>query len=285
MLKRLLSSPARLCAACIVIMATCITCMASAQQPSEAYFTLVGKADKAIADSKFAQAIDYLRDAMRMEPDSPMNILLLSNIGMLQHYAGQDTLAIETLSEAHRRAPSSVTVLQNRARVYTAMGKPLNALRDYSRVIALDSTLVDPLYYHAMISFTLGDDSTSIADIHAMKRRFPAEQATLLAEANYLTLTAHYSEAIPLLTKLTQSHPTATDYASLALCHLMTDHLAEASESISRGLELDPTDGDLYLYRAMLNKARFRPDDARADAQKARLYGVSAQRIKELQLQ
>ena len=282
MLKRISKFCKSLCL--LGLLATIILPEARAAEPSKAYYELVGKADKAISDTKFEEAIEYLRDAIRMEPENPMNILLQSNIGMVQFYAGADTLAIETLSDAHRKAPASVTVLQNRAKVYTAMGRPLDALHDYSRIIALDSTLVEPVYYHSMISFSLGDDSTCVADIEKMKHLFPDNNATYLAEANFFTYSGHYHEAIPLLSKVIEANPTATDYSARALCYLMTDQLGEASEDIARGIELDPTDGELYLYRAMLNKARYRPDDARADAQKARMYGVASERIKSLGL-
>ena len=68
------------------------------------------------------------------------------------------------------------------------------------------------------------------------------------------------------------------------MCYLMTEQLAEASEDLARGIELDPTDGELYFYRAILNKMRYRPEDAHADALKAVQFGVASDRIKALGL-
>lgn len=248
------------------------------------YLKYMEQADKAIADMKWAEAIENLDQAMKVDPTNHSNVLLLSNKGMLQFYMGNDSLAIETLLIAHELAPSSVTVLQNRARVYTASGKIDRALADYERVMALDTTLVEPLFYHAMLSFQSDSLATSQADIALMKQRFPEHTSTLLAESTMLAYTGQFAEAIPLLDKIISDKPTATDYATRAMCHLMTAQLPEASEDIARGLELDPTDGELYLYRALLNKMRYRPDDAKADAEKARMYGVNSQRIKALEL-
>ncbi len=61
----------------------------------------------------------------------------------------------------------------------------------------------------------------------------------------------------------------------------MLDQLSEASDDIARGLELDPEDGELYLYRAALNKMRYRVADARADAERARQLGIPAERLKD----
>ena len=41
---------------------------------------------------------------------------------------------------------------------------------------------------------------------------------------------------------------------------------------------MTPDDGELYLYRAALNKMRYRPDDAKADALKAIELGVDKKR-------
>ncbi len=62
----------------------------------------------------------------------------------------------------------------------------------------------------------------------------------------------------------------------------MTGNLNEASSDISEGMRLDPADGELYLYRALLNRMRYRPDDARADARRAVELGVAASRAQAL---
>lgn len=67
-------------------------------------------------------------------------------------------------------------------------------------------------------------------------------------------------------------------YGARAYCNLMTNHLQEASDDIAAALELTPDDGELYLYRAALNKMRFRPADATADAKKAIELGIDPRR-------
>ncbi len=66
------------------------------------------------------------------------------------------------------------------------------------------------------------------------------------------------------------------------MCYLYTDDPAAAADDIAHGIELDPTDGELYLYRAVLNKMRYRPDDAKADAEKAVKFGVNPALAKAL---
>ena len=65
------------------------------------------------------------------------------------------------------------------------------------------------------------------------------------------------------------------------MCYLALDQLAEASDDIARGLELNPSDGELYYNRAVLNRLRYREEDAKADARKAVELGVAPARVAE----
>ena len=78
---------------------------------------------------------------MRLEPSNPGNIMLMSNLGIVQYNSGKDSLALVTLTQAHDIAPRSVTILGNRARVLMAMGRFEEARADYSAIVEADSTM------------------------------------------------------------------------------------------------------------------------------------------------
>lgn len=255
---------------------------ASAEPSEEEYFNMVGEADKAIKDGRWSEAEECLRKAMRDNPSNPSNVLLMSNLGMIQFYDGRPQDAIRTLSDAHAIAPASVTVLLNRARVFTSEGMTEQAERDYSEVIRMDSTLCEPRFYRAMFALNRGDMQAAVADVDTLSKRNPDDRLTHVALATLLIHSSKYSEAIPHLTAAIKSCPDASYYAHRALCYLFTDDPAAASDDIAAGLELDPTDGELYLYRALLNKMRFRPDDARADGETAVKFGVDSRKVKQL---
>ena len=80
---------------------------------SSSYTDLVGDADKAIAAGKWDEAEQLLVKAMRLEPANPFNVLLMSNVGMMQFNQGKDSLALATLNTAHEIAPASITILGN----------------------------------------------------------------------------------------------------------------------------------------------------------------------------
>ena len=58
------------------------------------YMKYVQWGDDAVAKNKWGEAIAYYEEAMRTEPSNPQNVMLLSNVGMLHHYAGEDSLAL-----------------------------------------------------------------------------------------------------------------------------------------------------------------------------------------------
>lgn len=254
----------------------------SAQTTSPEYYNLMGDADKEIKDGNWAAAEEYLRQALRLEPANPSNVLLMSNLGMVQFYDGRELDALSTLNSAHAMAPASVTVLLNRAKVYASIGRSDKAADDYNTVVRLDSTLVEPRFYLAMIALDEGKAAVCSQRVDSLTAIAPDHRLTHVASAMLLMHTCRYSEAIPHWSTALREDADAAYYSSRALCYLLTDQIAAAAEDISSGLALDPTDGELYLYRALLNKMRFRPDDAKADGELAVKWGVNPDRVKAL---
>ena len=252
---------------------------------AQSYFDLVGEADKAIAEGKWKDAEDYLTEAIDSQPLNPSNILLLSNLGIVRYNLGNDSLAIATLDEAHRRAPVSVTVLSNRAQVLTALGRDKEAYNDYSRIIELDSTLIEPLYMHAIMSLRQDEFEKSLKDCERLEILSPEAQDTKIAYASYYSATEQWEKAIPYYTAILEKAETTEMYGARAVCYLMLQRLNEASADISSGLEINPEDGELYLYRAYLNKMRYMNDDARADLTKAIKLGIDRKRAMQLMAQ
>lgn len=252
---------------------------------AQSYFDLVGEADKAIAEGKWKDAEDYLTEAIDSQPLNPSNILLLSNLGIVRYNLGNDSLAIATLDEAHRRAPVSVTVLSNRAQVLTALGRDKEAYDDYSRIIELDSTLIEPLYMHAIMSLRQDEFEKSLKDCERLEILSPEAQETKIAYASYYSATEQWEKAIPYYTAILEKAETTEMYGARAVCYLMLQRLNEASADISSGLEINPEDGELYLYRAYLNKMRYMNDDARSDLTKAIKLGIDRKRAMQLMAQ
>lgn len=246
------------------------------------YMKYVQWGDDAIAKGKWSEAIGYLEEAMRTEPSNPLNVMLLSNVGMLHHYAGEDSLALHTLSEARAMAPSSVVILNNRARVLTAMGRNDDAMRDYGLIIEMDSTYADAWYDRAALQMRMAHLELAEADARHFVALRPNDLQGKLLMAVIYSNTHRPAEAIPLYTDLIRAKPEAVYYSARAMCHLQQDELAEASADIASGLELAPDDPELYYCRAFLNILRYREEDARTDAAHAVSLGLDPVRAAAL---
>ncbi len=259
-----------------------VTAIAASGYDNDRYFTLMGEADKAIAGEDWSLAEEKLTEALRTQPANPSNVLLMSNLGMVRYHAGRYDEALTTLDDAHIMAPASVTVLQNRARILAELGRLEESYRDYTTIINLDTTLIEPRFYHAVIAMEMGLTEQATNDVESMKIINPSHRLTNLSEATLLIRQGRYDEAIPPLSRVIDIEPAASHYASRALCRLMTSQLGDAAEDIASGLELDPLDGELYLYRALLNKMRYRQDDAEADGRQAIKLGIKENIVKSL---
>ncbi len=250
--------------------------------PSSPYFTLIDEAEEAVAQSRWYDAARALKAAMRIEQGNPTNILLMSNLGMVYFHAGEDSLALDMLNAAHSMAPTVVTVLQNRARVLAVVGREDEAYADYGRIMELDSLLTEPIYLHGMIALRKGLYDTAESDFKRLERLEPDSENTLTGLGTLYRNTLRFKEALPYLDRLIERDPASYNYSARAVCRLFTDDLNGASEDIAEGLRLDPDDGELYLFRSLLNRARYQFDDARRDAERAISLGIAPDRIPPL---
>ncbi|MDE5745434.1 MAG: tetratricopeptide repeat protein [Paramuribaculum sp.] len=242
------------------------------------YIKMMGKADSAISNCDWEVDERCLRNAMRIEPANPANLLLLSNLGMVQFYQGQDSLALHTLTDACNIAPRTVPVLANRATVYEATGRYDEALADCNIILEIDSANVRARAMRINHNLRNGKIMEAEADLDTLLRYSPDNHLGNILAGNIYASTGRYSEAISPLSKVIEHDPQAEYYAVRALCRIMTGNLNDASIDIAEGLNINPLEGELYLYRAMLNKMRYRNDDAKKDAKRAIQLGISQQR-------
>jgi tetratricopeptide (TPR) repeat protein len=246
------------------------------------YMQNVQWGEDAIADNRWEEAITYFTQAMRSEPSNPQNIMLLSNIGMLHHYAGEDSLALHTLSEARAMAPGSVVILNNRARVLTSMGRSDDAIADYNMIISMDSTYAQAYYDRAALYLQRGAMTNAETDAKTFIALKPNDNQGKLLMAVIYSNTNRPAEALPLYNELIKAKEDAVYYSARAMCNLVLDDLAAASDDITRGLELDANDPELYYCRAYLNHLRYRDEDAQADLKRAVELGLSPARANAL---
>lgn len=252
--------------------------MANASNDS-IYYNLVGKADTAIANNDWSGAETLLLSALQCQPTNQSNVLLISNLAIIRYQQGKDSLALATINHAHSIAPNSVTILSNRAKILKAMHRIDDAYNDYQRIIELDSTLIEPWYYHGLIALSNGNIHTAQNDFLHLEQLAPNDALTLEAMAMLHFNTHQYEQAIPYYTKLINQSPAADFYIMRITCYLILKRLSDASADINDALKLYPLEGELYLLRSWLNRQYYQHKEADADAQKAIELGISPEII------
>lgn len=243
---------------------------------------LWAKIDKAIAGENWDMADSLIVETLTQHPDEATRAMLLSNLGMIRYYAGKDSLAVATLTQAHREAPAAVAILSNRAKVLTSMGHVAAAVADYNQIEQLDSTYSDTYLYRGLIYLYNGYFEDAFRDLNKREQMSPRSEDTIIALASYYTITEDYESAVPYYSELIRDNAQAEYYAGRAMCAIHLNRLYDAAEDIAEGLALDPNYSELYLCRAILNKRRYCPDDAHSDAERAISLGASPARVNAL---
>ena len=250
-----------------------------AEDEEDVYYIISGEADKAIEAEDYHTAVLRLKEAIELEPENPSNVLLLSNLGMVYSYLDQDTLALKAYNEALDKAPSMVTVLENRAKLHLKMGNDLNAYQDFANVIQRDSLNTEARYYHGLMSLYKGDSGAAERDFNIIKKQEPKGYYTAVALSTLYSFSGKDSEAVPYYKRVLEMDKAPEFYAGLAGCYLKLGQLSDASQTISEGLQECGDDPELYYYRAWLKRDSYLLDEAKADAAKAVQLGADPRKV------
>ena len=243
------------------------------------YFLLIGQSEEALANHDYEAAGLRLVEAMGIEPHNPLNVALLSNLGMIYYYNEQDSLALVTLNVAVERAPKLIGAHENRARVLIGMGRDDEAFKEYGTIIDIDSLNCDARFTHGMMALYRGDLSTAKADFAVLDKVVPLWSKTILANATMYAMTGNDVEAASLYRRLLDKDKLPEYYSALAGCLIQLDNLDEAGKVIGEGLARFSSDPELYYYRALLNHKRYLPQEAHSDAKKAIELGANRDKV------
>lgn len=245
------------------------------------YFLLIEQSEKALESGNYEAAALRLMEAMSVEPDNELNVALLSNLGMIYFYNDQDSMALVVLDKAIERSPRLLAPRQGRARILINNGRDREAYEEHEQILTIDSTNVESRFLHAMIGLNIGQLESAKEDIAVLESIAPFSRSTQLARATMYSLTGCEIEAISLFRKIIEKEPAPEYYSRMVACMLALDNLADASEAIGEWHEKYPQDGEVYYYRAILNKRRYLNEEAHRDAKHAIELGVPADKMLE----
>ena len=210
---------------------------------AQTYNEWIDKSFECIESEDWAGAEKALIGALRVQPANPQNALLLSNLGTIQRKMGKNDEALKSYTNALMITPRSVTLLMNRAALFSEMEKFDDALND---------------------------TTACRKDFEQLLKINPKSSDARIGLAALMKLRGYYTEAIDLYTQVIRVNPEQTSlYLNRGEAYLLNRRLNKADEDVAKALELDPKDPLVYVLRAKLKLARYEKEDASRDLDRA----------------
>lgn len=271
-----------ICHSIVILISILVVNKAYGQDRTSSTISAWSDVEKHIKLNEWSQADSAITFILDSCPDKATKAMLLSNLGMIRHYAGNDSLSLTTLTQAHEIAPASVTILSNRAKVFTSAGQIVDAINDYNSIELLDPSYPDTYLYRGILYLYHGYPTEASSDLQHLETLRPNDENTLIALASLYSIIDEHEKASSYYSRLISATPCAEYYAGRAMCSLQLDRLTDAAEDIADGFQLETDYSELYLCRALLNKKRYLTNDAREDALRAIELGANPSRVKSL---
>ena len=262
-----------------------ILAFAAVAAQAQGYYAMVDSSEVYIGEKDWEKAEYYIKKALEAEPDNSNNSLLLSNLATVQRYAGKTQEAVRNYSLALFMTPNAVTLLKNRASLYLQIDSIDLAYADYERVIALDNRDLESLYNHGMIAIEKKKMGISRDDFDRLKSVSPKSYYAVNGDAVWHMVSGNYDRAVEGFSKIIEARPGVEAYMNRADCYMAMKKLVEADKDIRAAIELDSSNGQLYMMKASLDRLRYDEMQVSRDLELAEKYGVSKDEIRRWRME
>ncbi len=228
-------------------------------------------------------AEEALKNAMREEPGNPANFALLCNLGTIQRRQGKKKEALISYSAALSRHPKSVTILENRASLYTELGEIDKAINDYTALLITDGEHQESLYARGLLYLAQKKYVAAESDFDKILQ---LNEKSVLARMGYAILEktrGNFVESEKIYNYLIDKMPhDMILYEGRADLYFMMGKNARALHDVNKVfLEGTPNAG-LYVLRSKIKLAQYEKESARNDLLKAQEMGYDQDVIDEL---
>lgn len=243
---------------------------------SPRYMELADSADYFIARENWDRAEKSIIEAMRLEPASFTNSLLLANLGLIQSQKGEYKKALESLSLGLNIAPSSTVLLNNRAHTYILMDSIDAAIRDIDKSLSLDSLQEWTLQTRAFLYLQEEDMENAEILFNKVKTLFPSNSGVYAGLATVAEKKDQTDTALILYKTSLDLNPGDEETREAYIFLLIkTENFSNARAEIRKALDINPENPMFYLLRGYLHRLNYRPEEALADKKIAIAKGLA----------
>jgi choline-sulfatase len=215
-----------------------------------AVFNRLRRANTAVRDRRFAEALPVLQDVLRQDPRNAFARMVLgsTHMGMEQYRE-----AIAEYAAYLTLVPASAYAHQWMAICYTRLGERDRAMEEAAAALAIDPKFSDALVLRGGILAALGRYDASVRDLRAAVENDPAKPMVRLDLAKVLDEAGRRDEARAEYEAILERQP---DYAAaltgLGALSAQAGDLDRAVALLRRSLEVEPVQDGARLNLAVV---------------------------------
>ncbi len=259
---------------------------------AQTYEELCTRAETAIRRDSLAQAEQYIRSALRLDPANGRNALLFANLGLVQRRQGRLGEALESYTYALNIAPRAVPILSDRAALYLELGQPDKARIDYSLVLDFQPDNREALRMRAYIYAEQKDYPAARADYERLLSLSPQDFNGRLGLAMLCQKEGKLPEALAILdalvaekgegTSLVTAPQHAVVYVARAGVQQEAGNLPMALLDLEEAIRLDASRPEAYLMRGQIYLSQHKKAEAKDDLEEAVRRGIPPEDVAPL---
>ena len=250
---------------------------------AQTYVQLTDSAYAAVESDSLSLAAECLKKAVALEPGNPANVLLLIDLGSIQHQQGQNLQSVESYTLALNYKPMAMPVLLARAAVYLELGNEEKAYVDYCNVLDQNPDNEEALFFRAYIAVHQRAYDIARADYTHLLAVNPQHENGRLGLALLNQKQNRLQEATEQVGMLVKEYPDNPSYLLARADILAQQNLCElALLDFESAQKLDPSDPYIYIARAEVYLQMNRRRNARRDLDTAVAMGTPRGNLAEL---
>ncbi len=228
-----------------------------------AVFNRLRRANSAVRDRRFAEALPILRDVLR---DDPKNAFARVVMGSAHMGMGRYQEAIVWFRKYLELVPTSAYAHHWMAICHLRQGTRNEALREAAAALAIDPRFADARVLRGGVMAARGDYSGAIAELRAAVATDPAKPILRLDLAKVLAEAGRPAEAqSEYEAALRIRHDYAPAFVGLGVLQAQRGEFESALHSFSRALEVNPRDDEVRFNRARALEGLGRKAEAQAE--------------------
>ncbi|MDR0546498.1 MAG: tetratricopeptide repeat protein [Dysgonamonadaceae bacterium] len=214
-----------------------------------------------------------LKNALRTEPDNPLNAFLFQNLGTLLRRQGKNREALEFYTLALRRYPQNATILSDRASLNAETGDFISALIDYNTLLEQEPDNEEALYQRGLLNLKIKKLEQSEIDFQKMLEINPASLYARLGLASLYIVTGKLNEAETVYYyiegKVKETEILSKIYAGRAEIYLLKEKGGRALTEINKAIHEEPENPYFYIIRSRAKLLLHEKQPAAEDIRKA----------------